>query len=250
MAMFDFDGNVLPSLNVFNLVWPSAESVSFDPIVLLVYTPVVYAPLGEPPELPSAVRVLYSDDAIREVPVAWDAFDPALLDVKGSFTLKGEVEGTDQDASVTVFTGSPKNYVENAGFENGLSPWLVEGSTAAVKIGNEPANAYSGDFALNYWLAGEFDFTVSQTVTGLENGTYTLSVWIQGGGGDDLQLYASDYGGDTLVVDFENIGWQNWQNPTIDGIIVTNGQCTIGLGVVSEGDTWAWVDDVSLTRSE
>gem|GEM_PF-3469488 len=65
-----------------------------------------------------------------------------------------------------------------------------------------------------------------------------------------LQLYASDYGGDTLVVDFENTGWQNWQNPTIENIVVANGQCTIGLRVVSEGDTWAWLDEVGLFQNE
>jgi len=250
MAMFDFDGNVLPSLKVFKLVRPETEGESVDPMVRIVYSPVVYAPLGEAPELPTTVEVLYRDDAVREVPVEWGRYNPALLDEKGSFTLRGVVEGTDRKASITVFTGSPKNHVENAGFENGLSPWQVKGSTSAVKLGKEPVNAHSGDFALNYWLASEFEFTLSQTVTGLENGTYTLSAWIQGGGGDALQLYASDYGGDTLVVDFENTGWQNWQNPTIENIVVTNGQCTIGLRVVSEGDTWAWFDEVELFQNE
>jgi arabinogalactan endo-1,4-beta-galactosidase len=250
MAMFDFDGNVLPSLKVFKLVRPETGGESVDPMVRIVYSPVVYAPLGEAPELPMTVEVLYLDDAIREVPVEWGRYNPNLLDEKGSFTLRGVVEGTDRKASITVFTGSPKNHVENAGFENGLSPWHVEGSTSAVKLGKEPVNAHSGDFALNYWLAGEFEFTLSQTVTGLENGSYTLSAWIQGGGGDALQLYASDYGGDTLVVDFENTGWQNWQNPTIENIVVTNGQCTIGLKVASEGDTWAWLDEVGLFQSE
>lgn len=250
MAMFDFDGNVLPSLNVFKLVRPESRGISLDPRVLMVYSPVVYIPLGEAPELPKTVQVLYSDDAIRKVPVSWGQYDPALLDVKGSFTLRGMVAQTNQRATITVYTGSPKNLVENAGFESGLSAWLVEGSTSAVKIGREPVNAHSGDFALNYWLAGEFEFTLSQTVTGLENGTYTLSAWIQGGGGDALQLYASDYGGDTLLVDFENTGWQNWQNPTIENIVVTNGQCTVGLRVVSEGDTWAWLDEVGLFQSE
>ncbi len=250
MAMFDFDGNVLPSLNVFKLVRPEAGGESFDPLVRTVYSPVVYAPLGEAPELPKTVQVLYSDDAIREVPVNWGQYDPALLDVAGSFTLRGRVARTNQGATITVYTGSPKNFVENAGFENGLSAWLVEGSSSAVKIGREPANAHSGDFALNYWLASEFEFTLSQTVTDLENGTYTLSAWIQGGGGDDLRLYASDYGGDTLAVDFVNTGWQNWHNPTIEKIVVTSGQCTIGLKVVSEGDTWAWLDDVELFLNE
>jgi arabinogalactan endo-1,4-beta-galactosidase len=210
----------------------------------------VYTPLGEAPELPKTVQVLYSDDAIRKVPVSWGQYDPALLDVKGSFTLRGMVARTNQGATITVYTGSPKNLVENAGFESDLSAWLVEGSTGAVKVGREPANAHSGDFALNYWLASEFEFTLSQTVTGLENGTYTLSAWIQGGGGDTLQLYASDYGGDTLVVDFENTGWQDWHNPTIENIVVTSGQCTIGLKVVSEGDTWAWLDEVELFLNE
>lgn len=250
MAMFDFEGNVLPSLNVFKLVRPESGGISLDPRVLMVYSPVVYVPLGEAPDLPKTVQVLYSDDAIRKVPVSWGQYDPALLDVKGSFTLRGMVARTNQGATITVYTGSPKNLVENAGFESGLSPWLVEGSTSAVKIGREPVNAHSGEFALNYWLAGEFEFTLSQTVTGLENGTYTLSAWIQGGGGDALQLYASDYGGDTLVVDFENTGWQNWHNPTIENIVVTNGQCTIGLRVVSGGDTWAWLDEVGLFLSE
>jgi arabinogalactan endo-1,4-beta-galactosidase len=250
MAMFDFDGNVLPSLNVFKLVRPEAGGDWFDPIVRSVYSPVVYAPLGEAPELPKTVQVLYNDDAIRKVPVSWGQYDPALLDVAGSFTLRGMVARTNQGATITIYMGSPKNFVENAGFESGLDAWLVEGSTSAVKIGREPANARSGDFALNYWLAGEFEFTLSQTITGLENGTYTLSAWIQGGGGDAVQLYASDYGVDTLAVDFELTGWQDWHNPTIENIVVTNGQCTIGLKVVSEGNTWAWLDDVELFLNE
>ena len=250
MAMFDFDGNVLPSLNVFKLVRPEAGGESLDPLVRTVYSPVVYTPLREAPELPKTVQVLYSDDAIRQVPVSWGQYDPALLDEKGSFTLRGMVARTNQSATITVYTGSPKNLVENAGFESDLSAWLVEGSTSAVKVGREPANAHSGDFALNYWLASEFEFTLSQTVTGLENGTYTLSAWIQGGGGDTLQLYASDYGGETLAVDVVNTGWQNWHNPTIENIVVTSGQCTIGLKVVSDGDTWAWLDEVELFLNE
>jgi len=250
MAMFDAEGNVLPSLNVFRLVRPESGGMSLDPRVLVVYSPVVYVPLGEAPDLPKTVAVLYSDDAIREVPVSWGQYDSALLDEKGSFTLRGMVARTNQGATLTVYTGSPKNLVENGGFESGLSPWVVEGSTSAVKIGREPANAHSGDFALNYWLAGAFEFSLSQTVAGLEDGIYTLTAWIQGGGGDAPQLYASDYGGDSLAVDFENTGWQAWHNPTIENIVVTNGQCTVGLRVVSGGDTWAWLDEVALFLSE
>jgi arabinogalactan endo-1,4-beta-galactosidase len=250
LALFDFDGNALPSLNVFNLVRPESGGVSFEPLAMEVYATVIYVPLSEAPELPTTVEVVYSDDAIRNVAVAWDAYDPALLDEVGSFTLSGAVEGTDRRAVVTVYTGSPKNYVENPGFENGLTSWVVEGRSSAVDVSNELQNVHDGGYALHYWAEGAFEFTVSQTIRGLENGTYTLSAWIQGGGEDALQLYASDYGGDTLVVDFENTGWQEWQNPTIENIVVTNGQCTVGLRVVSDGGTWAFFDEVGLFQNE
>ena len=69
---------------------------------------------------------------------------------------------------------------------------------------------------------------------------------MQGGGGDTLQLFASDYGGDMLSVDFAAKGWRQWQNPTIENVVVTNGQCTLTFKVVSPGGTWGFFDDAGL----
>jgi arabinogalactan endo-1,4-beta-galactosidase len=250
LAMFDSDGDALASMDVFNQVRPEYGGVSFAPLAMEVYATVIYVPLGETPELPSTVKVVYSDDAIRDVAVAWEAYDPALLDEVGNFTLKGTVEGTDRQAIITVYTGSPKNYAENPGFENGLTAWVLDGSSSAVDVSNETQNVYDGGYALHYWAEGPFEFTVSQTVTGLEDGTYTFSVWMQGGGEDTIQLYVSDYGGDTLAVDVVNTGWQEWQNPVIEDIAVTTGQCTIGLRVISDGGTWGFFDEAGLFQSE
>ena len=250
LALFDFDGNALPSIDVFDQVRPEHGGTSFAPLAMEVYATVVYVPLGEAPELPAAVKVVYSDDAIKDVSVTWEPYDPALLDKVGSFTLNGAVEGTDRQAIVTVYTGSPKNYAENPGFENGFTAWVLDGSSSAVDISNEAQNVYDGDYALHYWAEGPFEFTISQTVTGLENGTYTFNVWMQGGGEDAIQLYVSDYGGDTLVVDVVNTGWQEWQNPSIENIAITTGRCTIGLRVVSDGGTWGFFDEAGLFQSE
>jgi hypothetical protein len=90
---------------------------------------------------------------------------------------------------------------------------------------------------------------VSQTVTGLENGTYSLSAWIQGGGGETaLQLLASDYGGPTQTVDIVTTGWQEWKTPTIDTIKITDGQVAVGLKVASKGGSWALLDDMELMQ--
>ena len=102
-----------------------------------------------------------------------------------------------------------------------------------------------------YWAAGPFAFTLAQTVTDLPDGTYTLSAWIQGGGGEKtLQLSVSDYGGDPVTVDIADTGWQVWKTPTIAKFHVTNGKCTIGLKVASAGGSWAFLDDVSLVKVE
>jgi arabinogalactan endo-1,4-beta-galactosidase len=198
------------------------------------------------------VKAAYSDDSIRNVAVTWNALDPAKLAEAGNFTLNGTVEGTDISAIVNIKVNSDKNLIENPGFETGdFTLWTVVGSTDAVDISNEAQNVHEGAYALHYWLNGPFEFTVSQTITGLENGTYTLSAWIQGGGGEKtLQLFASGYGGDTLTVDIHNGGWQQWQNPTIEDIIVTNGECTISLKVVSDGGSWAFFDEVGLIQNK
>ena len=65
-----------------------------------------------------------------------------------------------------------------------------------------------------------------------------------------MQLYASDYGGDTLTVDFTTTAWREWKNPTIENIVVTNGQCTISLKVASGGGTWDFFDDAGLFLAE
>jgi len=250
LAMFDFDGNALPSLNVFNLVRPETGSANIAPQIMEVAPIEVYVPLSEKPDLPEKVKVIYSDDAIRESSVKWDSYPPPFLDKVGSFKLNGKIEGTDSYIVATVYTGSAKNYAANPGFENGQSPWIVDGSSSAVDISNELQNVHTGNSALHYWADGAFEFTISQTITGLENGTYNFSIWMQGGGGDTLQLLASDYGGGELSVDFAAKGWREWQNPTIENIIVTNGQCTISLKVKSDGGTWGFFDDAGLFSTQ
>jgi len=250
LAMFDFNGNTLPSLNVFNLVRPEKGITSIPPTVVEVPLIEVFVPLSEKPNLPTTAKVIFSDDAIREIPINWNSYPPSLLEVTGSFKLNGKIEGTDSYVVATVYTGSAKNFASNPGFENGKKTWIIEGTTSAVDISNELQNVYHGSYALHYWADGPFEFTVSQTITGLDNGTYNFSVWMQGGGGDTLQLIASDYGGETLSVDFAGKGWQKWQNPTIENIIVTNNQCTIAFKVNSGGGTWGFFDDTGLFLTE
>ena len=162
------------------------------------------------------------------------------------------MRGTDLKAIVSISVSSQKNYVTNPGFETGeFTSWKVDGDSAAVDISKEASNIHTGTFGLHYWLGEPFTFTLSQTVTDLPDGTYTLSAWIQGGGGEKtLQLFVSDYGGEPLAVDSVDTGWLVWNTPTIPKFKITGGKCTIGLKVVSAGGSWAFFDDVALVKVE
>ena len=251
-AMFDFKGNALPSINVFNLVFPKKGRTSVPATVTEIIHTGIRTHIDEMPILPTDVKAVFSDDSIRNIAVKWDAIDPAKLEQNTSFTINGTVEGTDMVALANIIVNGQKSLVENAGFESGdLTSWVLEGSIGAVNISNEAQNIHTGTYALHYWLNDPFTFSLTQKITGLENGTYSLSIWIQGGGGENsIQLFANGYGGDTLTVNINNTGWQQWQNPAIQNIVVTNGECTIGLKVDAKAGNWAFIDDVSLTKNK
>jgi arabinogalactan endo-1,4-beta-galactosidase len=251
-ALFSFNGEALPSMNVFKLVKASGDSVSTAATLARTYPSLIDVTLGETPSLPDTVKAAYSDDSIRDVAVTWEAVDPSAFAKGGEVTVHGTVTGTDLKAIVSINVSSQKNYVTNAGFETGeLMPWTIEGDADAVDVSKEASNIHAGTYGLHYWKGERFDFSVSQTITDLPDGTYSLSAWIQGGGGEkSLQLFVSDYGGDPLTVKIVNTGWLVWNTPTIPKIKVTGGKCIIGLKVISDGGSWAFLDDVSLVKVE
>lgn len=252
-AMFDCDGNVLPSLDAFRFL--PGDLDERRPIGALP-APGVTTVAHEVPALPTAVDVLYDDGSVEALPVAWDTVDPDLLSRIGSFVLGGTVEGTGLRAKIGVTVVPSANRVVNPGFEDGWTPvgWDVSGDTAAVKIDGNAGNPHTGNKALNYWFGSPFAFTLSQTVTGLRNGqNYVLRGWVMGpwpGDGSPqptvYRMFARDYGGPPLSVELANAGWPNWQPFEIRGIVPQNGQVTIGFDVQAPGGAWGFVDDVEL----
>ena len=143
------------------------------------------------------------------------------------------------------------NLVKNAGFETGdLSSWVINGNVSAVNISKSPGDT-RGKSAMHDWADKAFTFTATQTITGLKDGKYTLSVWTQGGGGEkSVQLFASDYGGEKVTAGIVNKGWNKWQQWIIKDINVTNGQITIGVDNQANAGNWGSFDDIELYIQE
>ena len=250
-AMFDFTGHPLASLNIFKyLKYGATAPLAIDTIPEIV----VSCTIGAEVKLPDTVSIIYNDRSEEQVPVTWDAEDIAAIDTEngGEFTVAGSLdEGTKVTAIVTV---ERVNYVQNPGFEDAdTSMWTVtySGETNPTDYQVKAADAHSGEVAFHFWSGtSDMDFSIEQSFTDLEPGTYELSAFSQGGdlaADASMELYAA-VDGKELTVPFMLTTYADWQNPTVSGIKVTDGSLTIGVRYQCNKNSWGTLDDVTLHR--
>ena len=127
---------------------------------------------------------------------------------------------------MTVTVTAP-NYVVNPSFEQpDLSMWQLTGTGASVKW---TSDASDGHDALAFWAAQPYSFTLTQHVTGVPAGAYTLTATGQGGSlaaGDSVQLGAATSAGTTSAA-FALTGWQQWSHPSLPVQVGSDGAVTV-----------------------
>ena len=146
------------------------------------------------------------------------------------------------------------NLVLNPGFEEAdTSMWKVtyEGENNPTDFFLKPEDAYSGDLSFHFFSPDQnMKFSIEQTFTGLEPGTYYLTAYSQGGDMNDaatFELYAVT-GGQEQIVAFELTTYADWKNPTIPAVEVTDGTLTIGVRISTNAASWGTVDDFGLYK--
>ncbi|GAA2332367.1 hypothetical protein [Dactylosporangium salmoneum] len=129
----------------------------------------------------------------------------------------------------------------------GWGTWPGAAGTSADADFTE-SGGFTGGFRLTQYKASAYEVYTDQTVTGLANGTYTLTAFAVGGGGQSAAyLSAKNYGAPELTAPIPATGWPNWRKVVIPGIVVTNGQLTIGVYSAGSGGQWLSVDAITLT---
>ena len=105
--------------------------------------------------------------------------------------------------------------------------WEIDSEGSKVTdFQDKESDAYSGTIALHFWSESEIAFTASQTITGLEPGTYEFGLYLQGG----------DAG-------------SNAQNPVIPDITVgEDGTLTVGVSIQCAAKGWGTLDDFYLYK--
>lgn len=266
-CMFDFKGRVLPSLNVFGLVagqnpvensWGgSAKNGSgFVPYAMADKVEVITKP-GTVPALPKEVKVAYTNDSESLVNVTWENIDWKSQAKEGNVVVHGTIQNVSFKPEMTVVLSNRQNLVEDPSFEKGLQQkdgwigkWKLNGSTTACYMENNKGNAHTGKWTYKYWLGSGFKSILSQDFTNIPNGTYELSVWAMGGGGENnIRLFAANFDGTKKQVTSKivNEGWQVWKQYKIR-VPVSNGKATIGIYLDTNPDCWGNFDDVEFVK--
>jgi arabinogalactan endo-1,4-beta-galactosidase len=117
-------------------------------------------------------------------------------------------------------------------------------STADADADYTEYNGHSSQFRLTHYKATAYSVRTSQALTNVPNGTYTLKAWVMNGGGQTTcQLYAQSGGVDKNIALPTASTWTQIQVP---GIVISNGQCEIGLRSVAAAGNYCSLDDVEL----
>ncbi len=246
-ALFDFEGNPLESLKTFGLLSTgSSAPVQADALDSAVVT----LRVGEDLALPKTVPAIFTDGSRSETEVSWDEAEVAAVDTQavGQHVIHGTGGGKPALCYVNVVEA---NYLENYSFEDeNRSMWQITSLKAEPQADFQvkALDAYSGEVSLHFWNGTAVEFQCEQTVTGLPDGAWRISVRGQGGDvGDDadIHLYViSD--GQTYTAPLTLTGWVNWQEAVIEHVPCASGTLTVGVYVRCQGGGWGTFDDFLL----
>ena len=256
-AMFDFTGHPLDSLKVFReLRYGATAPLAVEKVPNVE----VSCNVGSTLTLPETALVVYNDKtANKEVPVIWNEEQIAAIDtnVGGTYQVEGTLQDEELDEQYTTVVANVEielvNFVVNPSFEDvDTSMWKVtyNGKKNPTDYQVNEKDAKSGQTAFHFWSADDMDFSIEQVVTGLEPGTYELSVFSQGGDMSSsavLELYAAA-DGQEYTQSFELTGYAEWKEPTVTEIKLAGDSMVIGVRMKCNGGSWGTVDDFTLNR--
>ncbi|WP_151087758.1 glycosyl hydrolase 53 family protein [Hymenobacter baengnokdamensis] len=164
--------------------------------------------------------------------------------------------GSDNRATVALdgfLPAPPAPLVYNPGFEytaathNSAIQTPLGWNTTSDANNYTESGGHSSQFRLTHYNASAYQVRTSQVLK-VPNGTYTLRAWVQNGGGQTTcQLYAQAGGGVEQNVALPVAG--TWTQIQVPGIVVTNGQCEIGLRSVANAGNYCSLDDVEMVAT-
>ncbi|MBR6046204.1 MAG: glycosyl hydrolase 53 family protein [Ruminococcus sp.] len=250
-AMFDFSGKPLESLKTFALVYTGNE---VTPVPDAIKDSELIIRLGEKVELPAKVNAIYTDGSEKEIDVEWEAADLEAMSAGEPqvYTVKGVADGMETSCRISMVDA---NYADNYSFEDSdRSMWTltnIDNKTTELDFQQKQMDAVTGEWTVHFWGEQGTAFELSQKITNLSAGKYSLTASVQGGfetsdETQDIYVFAR-VGEKEYKANGQLSGWVNWDSPKIDLIEVPDGaEVTIGMHVEAAPQSWGTIDDFLL----
>ena len=167
-----------------------------------------------------------------------------------------EVAAAEQKENTTGTPDENGNYLINGSFEEpDFSGWTVTNNndvTEELDVYDRETDCFTGAQSLHFYSGNNpLDFSMKQTVSGLEDGTYKLTAHIQGDAAGDENPTVYFYAlvdGEEVKADGKLQGYVNWYTVEIPGITPTDGAITVGAHVATAPGGWGTIDDITLVK--
>ncbi|MDT9683504.1 arabinogalactan endo-1,4-beta-galactosidase [Streptomyces sp. TRM76323] len=135
----------------------------------------------------------------------------------------------------------------NTGFESGTTGWSTYSSTGQSSASFVEAGGRSGASRLSHWASSAYKVETYQYLSGLANGSYTLTAWVRSSGGQNAAYIAlRNCGSAEQRTDLPPTPDGKWIR-LVTSVKVTSGQCTVSINSDAKAGNWLNVDDVSFT---
>lgn len=148
------------------------------------------------------------------------------------------------------------NLAQNPGFDlasgnlvQSPQDWATTGDAAAdyAQLATNPGDARSTAYRGVHWSGSSYTVQTHQTITGLDDGRYSLRVWVRSSASPgDAYVYTSGCGGSVERATIPS-SLTTWTEVRLPGIAVSGGSCTIGIASEDAPATqWIAFDDVDF----
>lgn len=179
------------------------------------------------------------------VPLTMDGYTPHFNDL--SQWRLDEVTG-----EWTV--GDGNNYISNPEFDadridlNYLTGWEHSDSVGGTAGGNVKARRYYGNYAAKHSAESDYTAVMKQKISDLPDGTYTLRASVLSSGGQNECLLYADADGVRYSTSLKS-QMNGWTDVVVKNIVVSGGECEVGLYSDAPANTYVRIDDLYLTRN-
>ncbi|MFE9399197.1 glycosyl hydrolase 53 family protein [Streptomyces flavidovirens] len=135
----------------------------------------------------------------------------------------------------------------NPGFESGTSSWSTYSPTGQDSASYVEPGGHSGSNRLAHWSSTAYKVETYQYLSGLANGSYTLSAWVRSSGGQNSAYLAlRNCGSGEQRTDLPPTPNGKWIR-LVTSVKVTGGQCTVSVNSGGRAGNWLNVDDLTFT---